>query len=168
MPYFVIGIFFCAFYLMNLVLAMVYLSYEQELSSDGNEVLLDIRKFNQHREAHSKSEPTRVSVVFCFSRAIPRNETLPSSLTCLTTVDELKQISLLFLPNVDSQLSKTAKATSKHSDEGPVLKNSPFSLSYQLVLSCSAEQFSSTLAALCSILYMYIPIDLSPEVVRRQ
>ena len=49
MPYFVIGIFFCAFYLMNLVLAMVYLSYEQELSSDGNEVLLDIRKFNQHR-----------------------------------------------------------------------------------------------------------------------
>ena len=68
MPYFVIGIFFCAFYLMNLVLAMVYLSYEQQLSSDGNEVLLDIRKFNQHREAHSKSEPTRVSVVFCFSR----------------------------------------------------------------------------------------------------
>ncbi|CAH3016377.1 unnamed protein product [Porites evermanni] len=39
-PYFVIGIFFCAFYLMNLVLAMVYLSYEQELSSDGKEVRL--------------------------------------------------------------------------------------------------------------------------------
>ena len=105
---------------------------------------------------------------FVFRGAIPRNETLPSSLTSLTTVDELKQISLLFLPNVDSQLSKIAKATSKHSDEGPVLKNSLFSLSYQLVLSCSAEQFSSTLAALCSILYMYIPIDLSPEVVRRQ
>ena len=40
MFYFVIGIFFCAFYLMNLVLAMVYLSYEEELSSVEKEVLL--------------------------------------------------------------------------------------------------------------------------------
>ena len=104
---------------------------------------------------------------FVFRGAIPRSKTLPSSLTSLTIVDELKQISLLFLPNVDSQLSKTAKATSKHSDEGPVLKNALFSLSYQLVLSY-AEQFSSTLAALCSILYMYIPINLFPTVVPRQ
>ena len=152
MPYFVIGIFFCAFYLMNLVLAMVYLSYEQELSSDGKEVLLDIRKFNQHigRPTQRVNQP---GYHFFFRGAIPRDETLPSPLTSLTTVDELKQISLLFLPNVDSQVSKTAKATSKHSDEGPVLKNALFSLCYQLVLSCS-EQFNSTLAALCSILYM--------------
>ena len=53
MPYFVIGIFFCAFYLMNLVLAMVYLSYEQELSSDGKEVLLYTPSlFNIGRPSH--------------------------------------------------------------------------------------------------------------------
>lgn len=38
MPYFVIGVFFCSFYLMNLVLAVVYLSYEQELCSEEKEV----------------------------------------------------------------------------------------------------------------------------------
>ena len=38
-PYFVIGIFLCSFYLMNLMLAVVYLSYEQELSSVGKQVL---------------------------------------------------------------------------------------------------------------------------------
>ena len=38
-PYFVIGIFFCSFYLMNLVLAVVYLSYEQELCSEEKEVI---------------------------------------------------------------------------------------------------------------------------------
>ena len=38
MPYFVIGIFFCSFYLMNLMLAMVYLSYELELCSEEKEV----------------------------------------------------------------------------------------------------------------------------------
>lgn len=37
--YFIIGIFFCSFYLMNLVLAVVYLSYEQELCSDEREVI---------------------------------------------------------------------------------------------------------------------------------
>ena len=104
---------------------------------------------------------------FVFHGAIPRDETFPSSLTSLTIFDELNQISLPFPPNVDSQPTKTAKARSKHSDEGPVLKNTLFSLPYQLVLSCS-EQFISTLAALCSILYMYIPINLSPKVVQRQ
>lgn len=38
MPYFIIGIFFCSFYLMNLVLAVVYLSYEMELCSVEKEV----------------------------------------------------------------------------------------------------------------------------------
>ncbi|XP_015747869.1 PREDICTED: sodium channel protein 60E-like [Acropora digitifera] len=36
-PYFIIGVFFCSFYLMNLVLAIVYLSYEQELCSEDKE-----------------------------------------------------------------------------------------------------------------------------------
>ncbi|XP_078349240.1 sodium channel protein 1 brain-like [Oculina patagonica] len=36
-PYFIIGIFFCSFYLMNLVLAVVYLSYEMELCSEEKE-----------------------------------------------------------------------------------------------------------------------------------
>ncbi|XP_068729717.1 sodium channel protein 1 brain-like [Montipora capricornis] len=36
-PYFIIGIFFCSFYLMNLVLAVVYLSYELELCSEEKE-----------------------------------------------------------------------------------------------------------------------------------
>ena len=66
MPYFVIGIFFCAFYLMNLVLAMVYLSYEQELSSDGKEVLLDICQFNQHRWANSKIKSEPISIISRF------------------------------------------------------------------------------------------------------
>ena len=38
MPYFMTGIFFCSFYLMNLVLAVVYLSYELELCSEEKEV----------------------------------------------------------------------------------------------------------------------------------
>ena len=37
-PYFVVGIFFCSFYLLNLVLAVVYISYEQEMHSMINEV----------------------------------------------------------------------------------------------------------------------------------
>ena len=36
--YFVITIFFCSFYLLNLVLAVVYLSYEKELQSLVQEV----------------------------------------------------------------------------------------------------------------------------------
>jgi len=36
--YFVITIFFCSFYLLNLVLAVVYLSYEKELHSLEQEV----------------------------------------------------------------------------------------------------------------------------------
>lgn len=36
--YFVITIFFCSFYLLNLVLAVVYLSYEKELQSLEQEV----------------------------------------------------------------------------------------------------------------------------------
>lgn len=36
--YFVITIFFCSFYLLNLVLAVVYLSYETELQSLEQEV----------------------------------------------------------------------------------------------------------------------------------
>lgn len=44
MAYFIIGIFFCSFYLMNLVLAVVYLSYEQELCSDEREVINILNK----------------------------------------------------------------------------------------------------------------------------
>ena len=113
------------------------------------------------------NQPAYQLLLFFFRGAIPRDETLSSSLTSLTVIDESNQISLPFAPNVDSQPSKTAKARNKHFDEGAVLKNTLFSLPYQLVLSCS-EQFSSTLAALCSILYMYIPINLSPKVVPRQ
>ena len=113
------------------------------------------------------NQPAYQLLLFFFFRgAIPRDETLSSSLTSLTII-ESNQISLPFPPNVDSQPSKTAKARNKHFDEGPVLKNTLFSLPYQLVLSCS-EQYSSTLAALCSILYMYIPINLFPTVVLRQ
>ena len=36
--YFVITIFFCSFYLLNLVLAVVYLSYEKEVQSIEQEV----------------------------------------------------------------------------------------------------------------------------------
>lgn len=36
--YFVITIFFCSFYLLNLVLAVVYLSYEKEMQSVEQEV----------------------------------------------------------------------------------------------------------------------------------
>lgn len=42
MPYFMTGIFFCSFYLMNLVLAVVYLSYELELCSEEKEVTLKV------------------------------------------------------------------------------------------------------------------------------
>ena len=38
MFYFVITIFFCSFYLLNLVLAVVYLSYEKEMQSIEHEV----------------------------------------------------------------------------------------------------------------------------------
>ena len=36
--YFVITIFFCSFYLLNLVLAVVYMSYENEMQSVEQEV----------------------------------------------------------------------------------------------------------------------------------
>ena len=55
---------------------------------------------------------------------------LVASLTSLTVVEELNQISSLFLPNVDTKTSKTAKARSKRSDKGPVLKNALLSLLY--------------------------------------
>ena len=97
------------------------------------------------------NQPACQLLLFFFRGAIPRDETLSSSLTSLTIIDESNQISLPFAPNVDSQPSKTAKARNKHFDEGPVLKNTLFSLPYQLVLSCS-EQFSPTLTALCSII----------------
>ena len=119
------------------------------------------------RPTQRVNQPAYQLLLFFFRGSIPRDETLSSSLTRLTIIDESNQISLPFPPNVDSQPSKTAKARNKHFDEGPVLKNTIFSLPYQLVLSCS-EQFSSTLAALCSILCMYIPINLSPKVVQRQ
>ena len=65
-----------------------------------------------------------------FGGEIPRDETLRPSLTSLTVVEELNQISSLFLPNVDAKTSKTAKARSKRSDKGPVLKNALLSLLY--------------------------------------
>jgi predicted metallopeptidase len=37
-PYFVAAIFFCSFYLLNLVLAVVALSYEQEIKAVVHEV----------------------------------------------------------------------------------------------------------------------------------
>ena len=40
-PYFIAAIFFCSFYLLNLVLAVVALSYEQEIKSVVNEVSIN-------------------------------------------------------------------------------------------------------------------------------
>ena len=66
MPYFVIGIFFCAFYLMNLVLAMVYLSYEQELSSEGKEVLLDTANSINTGESTQRVNQSAYQLFFAF------------------------------------------------------------------------------------------------------
>ena len=49
--YFVITIFFCSFYLLNLVLAVVYLSYEKELQSlehEVSEIISNNNDFSYH------------------------------------------------------------------------------------------------------------------------